>query len=158
MFFQSLLKNEQNVTDTTRGSNLFLFFHWFLQNFWRWHTLFFHVCNRVLKQKFCSKYQDAMLFSHPVMSNSVTPWTAARQASVPHHLLEFAQVHVHCIGDAIQSSHPLMPSSPSALNLFWHQGLFQWVGCSHQVAKVLELQLQWKFFQWIFRQSDVSPF
>ena len=117
MFFQSLLKNEQNVTDTTRGSNLFLFFHWFLQNFWRWHTLFFHVCNRVLKQKFCSKYQDAMLFSHPVMSNSVTPWTAARQASVPHHLLEFAQVHVHCIGDAIQSSHPLKPSSPSTLNL-----------------------------------------
>jgi len=44
---------------------------------------------------------------------------------VPHHLLEFAQVHVHCIGDAIQLSHPLMPSSPSALNLSQHQGLFQ---------------------------------
>ena len=38
--------------------------------------------------------------------------------SVPHHLLKFAQVHVHCIGDAIQSSHPLMPSSPSVLNLW----------------------------------------
>ena len=36
---------------------------------------------------------------------------------VPHHLPKFAQVHVHCIGDAIQLSHPLMPSSPSALNL-----------------------------------------
>ena len=35
---------------------------------------------------------------------------------VPHHLQEFAQVHVHCVGDAIQPSHPLMPSSPSALN------------------------------------------
>ena len=35
---------------------------------------------------------------------------------VPHHLQEFAQVHVHCVGDATQPSHPLMPSSPSALN------------------------------------------
>ena len=46
---------------------------------------------------------------------------------VPHYLPEFAQVHVHCIDDAIQPSHPLMPSSPSALDLFQHQGLFQWV-------------------------------
>ena len=56
-----------------------------------------------------------------------TPWTAARQASllpVPHHLLEFAQVHVHCIGVAFQPSHPLTPSS-STLNPFQHQGLFQ---------------------------------
>ena len=44
---------------------------------------------------------------------------------VPHHLPEFAQVHVHCIGDAIQPSHPLAPSSPSALNLSQHQGFFQ---------------------------------
>ena len=47
-----------------------------------------------------------------------TPWSAAHQASsISHHLLELAQVHVHCIGDAIQPSHPLMPSSPSALYL-----------------------------------------
>ena len=51
---------------------------------------------------------------------------------VPHHLTEFAQVHVHCISDAIQPSHPLTPSSPSALNLSQHQGLFQWLSCSHQ--------------------------
>ena len=44
---------------------------------------------------------------------------------VPHLFLKFAQVHVLCIGDAIQSSHPLMPSYPSALNLSHHQGLFQ---------------------------------
>ena len=44
---------------------------------------------------------------------------------VPHRLLEFAQVHVHCIGDAIQPSHPLSPSSPSAFNLSQHEGLFQ---------------------------------
>ena len=43
---------------------------------------------------------------------------------VPHHLPEFAQVHVHCIGDAFQPSHPLMPSSPSALNLSKCKGLY----------------------------------
>ena len=61
---------------------------------------------------------------------------------VPHYLPKFAQVSVHCIVDAIQPSYPLTPSSPSALNLFWHQGLFQWVSCSHLVTKILELQLQ----------------
>ena len=66
---------------------------------------------------------------------------------VPHHLLEFAQVHVHCIHDVIQPSHPLTPSSPSALNLSQHQSLFKWVGCLHQVAKLLELQLQYQSFQ-----------
>ena len=66
-----------------------------------------------------------------------TPWTIARQASlpVPHHLLEFAQVHVHCIGDAIHLSQPLMPSSPSALNLSQHQSFFQWVTCLHRRTK-----------------------
>ena len=44
---------------------------------------------------------------------------------VSHHLPEFAQVHVHCISDAVQPSHPLMPSSPSFLSLSQHQGLFQ---------------------------------
>ena len=44
---------------------------------------------------------------------------------VPYHRPEFAQVHVCCIGDAVQLSHPLMPSSPSVLNLSQHQGLFQ---------------------------------
>ena len=60
-----------------------------------------------------------------------TSWTAAHQVSlsVPHHLLKFAQVHVQCIGDAVQPSHPLTSSSPSALNHSHHQGLFQWVIC-----------------------------
>ena len=46
---------------------------------------------------------------------------------VSHHLPEFVQVYVNCISDVVQPSHPLMPSSPSALNLSQHQGLFQWV-------------------------------
>ena len=67
--------------------------------------------------------------------------------AVPRHLLEFAQVHVYCSGGAIQPSHPLMPSSPPALNLSPHQGLFQSVGCSHRVTKILELLLQHQSFQ-----------
>ena len=58
-----------------------------------------------------------------------------------HHLPEFAQTHVHWVGDAIQPSHPLLPPSPPAFSLSQHQGLFQWVGSLHQVPKVLELQL-----------------
>ena len=50
-----------------------------------------------------------------------------------------------------QPSHPLSSPSPPALNLSQHQGLFQWVSSSHQVAKVLEFQLQHQSFQWIFR-------
>ena len=46
--------------------------------------------------------------------------------------------HVHWVGDAIQPSHPLSSPSPPAPNLSWHQGLFKWVSCSYQVAKVLE--------------------
>ena len=50
---------------------------------------------------------------------------------VLHHFLEFAQVHVHWISDAIQPSHPLLPSSSFAFNFPQHQGLFQWVSSSH---------------------------
>ena len=70
--------------------------------------------------------------------------------SVHHYLPEFAQTHVLWVGDVIKPSHPLSPPS-LALNLSQHQGLFQWVSSSHQVAKVLELQLQHQSFQWIFR-------
>ena len=69
---------------------------------------------------------------------------------VPHHLPKFAQVHVHCIGDVIQPSYPLTPSS-SALSLSQHQGLFQWVSCSCQVTKIWALQQ--KSFQWVFRDD-----
>ena len=55
---------------------------------------------------------------------------------VPHHFPEFAQVHVRCISDAVQLSHPLMPSSPSALDLSQHQRLFQCVVYSHWMTKI----------------------
>ena len=66
-----------------------------------------------------------------------------------HQLLELVQIHVHLVGDVLQPSHPLSSPSPSTFNLSEHQGLFQWVGSSHQVYKVLEIQHQ--SFQWIFR-------
>ena len=70
---------------------------------------------------------------------------------VLHYLPEFAQTHVHWIDEAIQQSHNLSPPSP-ALNLSQYQGLFQWVGSLHQVAKVLvQLQLQHWSFQWVIR-------
>ena len=66
-----------------------------------------------------------------------------------HCLLEFAQIQVHCVDDAILSFHPLLPSSPLALSVSQHQGLLQWIGFSLQVAKVLEPPHP--SFQWIFR-------
>ena len=59
---------------------------------------------------------------------------------VHHQLLEFTQTHVHWVGDAIQPSHPLSSPSPPASNPSEHQGLFQWVNSSHEVAKLLEFQ------------------
>ena len=69
---------------------------------------------------------------------------------VHHQLPEFTQTHVHWVGDAIQPSHPLLsPSpSPSAFNLSQRQGLFKWVSSPHEVAKVLEFQLQHQSLQW----------
>ena len=81
-----------------------------------------------------------------------TPQTAARQAALSiTKLLEFTQTHVHWVSDAIQPSHPLSAPSPPALNLSQHQRLFKWVSSSHQVAKVLEFQLQHQSFQWTLR-------
>ena len=70
---------------------------------------------------------------------------------VHHQLPESTQTHVHWVGDAIQPSYTLSSPSPPALNLSQHQGLFRWVSSSHQVAKVLEFQLQHHSFQWIPR-------
>ena len=92
----------------------------------------------------------------------LTPWSKCdpMDCSTPgfpvhHQLLELAQTHVHRVGDAIQPSHPLSSPSPT-FNLSQHQGLFQGVSSSHQVAKVLELQLQHQSFQWRMRWEIVQ--
>ena len=86
------------------------------------------------------------------MLNSLPPHRlqhARLPCSPPTH--ELAQIHIHWVGDAIQPSHPLFSLSPPVFNLSQHQGLFQWVSSSYQVAKVLEFQLQYQSFQWKFR-------
>ena len=94
---------------------------------------------------------SSVQFSHSVVSNSLRPHELEHARLPVHHkLLESTQTHVHWVGDAIQPSHPLSSPSP-ALNLSQHQGLFQWVSSSHQVAKVLEFHLQHQSFQWIPR-------
>ena len=79
--------------------------------------------------------------------------TDCRMPGLPvhHQLPASTQTHVHWVGDAIQPSHPLSSPSPPAFNLSQHWGLFKWVSSSHQVAKVLEFQLQHQSFQWILR-------
>ena len=62
--------------------------------------------------------------------------------SVHHQLLEFTQTQGRWVRDSIQPSHPLSSPSPPTFNLSQHEGLFKWVSSSHQVAKVLEFQLQ----------------
>ena len=70
---------------------------------------------------------------------------------VYHQLLESTQTHLHWVSDAIQPSHPLSSPFPPALNFSQHQGLFKWVSSLHQVAKVLEFQLQHQSFRWTLR-------
>ena len=76
--------------------------------------------------------------SCPILCNPMNRSTPG--LPVHHQLLEFTQIHVHQVGDAIQPSHPLSSPSP-AFNLSQHQGLFPQVNSSHEVAKVLEFQL-----------------
>ena len=75
---------------------------------------------------------------------------------VLHYPLEFAQIHIHRVSDAIQPSHLLSSLSPRSLGLSQHQGLFQWISSSHQVANVLKLHLQHQSLQWVFRVDFLS--
>ena len=114
----------------------------------------------------CSNSCPLSWWCHPTISSSVAPFSSCPQSfpaskSFPlravvqsvspvsdpmdcskpgfpvfHYLLEFAQIHAHWVGDAIQPSHPLSSPSLPAFNLSQHQGLFQWIGSSHQVVKV----------------------
>ena len=97
------------------------------------------------------------LFSMPLQFSSVAqlcltlcnPMDCSTPGLPVHHQLpEFTQTHIHWVSDAIQPSQPLSSPSPPTFNLSQHQGLLQWVSSSHQVAKVLEFQLQHQSFQW----------
>ena len=76
---------------------------------------------------------------------------------VLHHLPEFAQTHVRGVDDTIQPSHPLLSPSPPALNLFQHQGFFQWVGFSHQVVQYAHLKCTIQWFYNKFTELCTQP-
>ena len=84
----------------------------------------------------------------------VTLWTAEHQASLSITNSWSLLSIVHWVGDAIQPSHP--SSTSPALNLSQHQGPFKWVSSPHQVAKVLEFQLQHQSLQWTPRTDFLS--
>ena len=96
--------------------------------------------------KFSSVAQSCLTLCNPM--DCSTPGLP-----VHHQLPVLTQTHVHWLGNAIQPSYPLSSPSPPIFSLSHHQGLFQSVSSSHQVAKLLELQLQHQSFQWIFRMD-----
>ena len=124
----------------------------------------FTFFNHLLKKFFFQSWQWQILTpssSTFVQFSSVQSFSCVRHCDpidcstpgfpVHHQLLDVTLIHDHWVGDAIQPSHPLSSPSPPSFNLSQHQGLFKWVSSSHQVAKVLEFQLQHQSFQWIFR-------
>ena len=123
-----------------------------------WELILRKMLN-VLKWRKCANFsfiakchQGSVQFSRSVMSHSLRPHES--QHARPTCPSPFTQTHVHQVGDAIPPSHPLSSPSPPAPNPSQHQGLFQWVNSLHQVAKVLEFQLQHQSFQWTPR-TDV---
>ena len=109
-------------------------YNWGLGTVWEW---IWHCCCSVIQ--LCPALWNPTDCSMPDLS-------------IPHHLLEFTQAHVHCNSDAIQPSHPLMPSSP-ALDLSQYQGL------SSELSVHIRWPKYWSFsfseYQWIFR-ADLS--
>ena len=93
--------------------------------------------------------EDSLTLSHQENPRKSIQFScSAVSDSLWPHRLQFTKppcpspTHVHWVDDAIQPSHPLSSPSPPAFNLFQHQGLFHWVNSLHQVAKLLEFQLQ----------------
>ena len=95
-------------------------------------------------------HSSSVQFSCSVVSDSATSWTAAGQTSLSITTPRaFSCPSLHWCHPTISFS--VVPPSPPAFSLSQHQGLFQWVISSHQVAKVLERHLQHQSFQWIVR-------
>ena len=95
-----------------------------------------------------------LLFSPSILSNSLWPHGLQHaRVPCPSPILRACQTHVPWVSDTIQPSHPLLSPSPPAFNHSQHQGLFEWVSSSHQVAKVLEFRLQHQSYQWTPRAA-----
>ena len=90
-------------------------------------------------------FQDSFIIQFSSVTQSRLTLCTPMDYSTPgfpvhHQLPELTQTHVHRVGDAIQPSHPLLSPSSPTFNLSQHQGLFQWVGSSHQAAKLLDFR------------------
>ena len=122
----------------------FLFIYFFKIFFSYFFFKFTYLFLAVLDLQFSPVAQSCPILCDPM--NCSTPGLP-----VHHQLPEPTQTHAHWVSDAIQPSHPLSSPSPPALNLSQHHCLFQWVSSLHQVAKVLEFQLQHQSFQWTLK-------
>ena len=114
----------------------------------QWHALWCQTVRfKICLQQWCiwASYLASSVqfqFNCSVVSDSLQPHELQHaRPPCPSPNPEFTQTHVHRVGDAIQPSHPLSSPSPPAPNPSQHQGLFQWVNSSQEVAKVLEFQL-----------------
>ena len=105
---------------------------------------FLHVISSPYQFKF--NHFSSVIQSCPTLCDPMNRSTPG--LPVDHRVPESTQTHVHLVSDAIQPSHPLSSPSPPAPNPSQHQGLFQWVNSSHEVAKVLEFHLQHQSLQW----------
>ena len=131
-----------------------MYFNSLALNMWLFLLTWYHIytiCNLTI-------YTYDLLVQFSSVTQSCPTLCDNMNRSMPglpiyHQLLEFTQIHVHRVGDAIQPSHPLSSPSPPAPNPSQHQGLFQWVNYSHEVAKELEFQLQHQSFQWTPRTN-----
>ena len=106
----------------------------------------------------CAKYYTMFSIQFSSVPQSCPTLCDPMNCSMPglpvhHHLPEITQTNVHRVGDAIQLSHLLSSLSPPAPNPSQHQGLFQWVNSTYEVANVLEFQLQHQSFQWTSRTN-----
>ena len=123
---------------------------WFISHLDCWKSVFH--CSPWLQDLPVLLCLLLFLFSHSVMYNSLwLPWTKTHQGSLSFTISQSLIKFMYIESMMSSNHHPLSPSSTSALNLSQHQGLFQWAISSHQMAKVLELQLQHQSCQWIFR-------
>ena len=106
----------------------------------RWSPIFLCLhATRGCGNAFSSVQFSSVAQSCPTLCNPMNRSTPG--LPVHHQLLEFTQTHAHQVSAAIQPSHPLASTSPPAPNPSQHQGLFQWVNSSQEVAKLLEFQL-----------------
>ena len=121
---------------------------------WLLHESYISLCDRlVISDGIYFLLLNGFSQSSSVQSLSHVPLCDPMNRSMPglpvhHQLPEFTQTHAHRVSDAIQPSHPLLSPSPPAPNPCQHEGLLQWVSSSHEMAKVLEFQLQHQSLQW----------